>query len=75
MVLVSAVMAVLVMTAVPLDSTLPFFVVWICEPFSPLQPSKTPETPNLSKICPSNCFGVPVRGTEIWKNLSEFEKR
>ena len=28
-----------------------------CEPFSPLQPSKTPETPNLSKICPSDCFG------------------
>ena len=30
---------------------------WACEPFSPLQPSKTPETPNLSKICPSDCFG------------------
>ena len=37
----------------------------ICEPFSPLQPSKTPKTPNLSKICPGNCWGVPVRGTEI----------
>ena len=31
--------------------------LWRCEPFSPLQPSKTLETPNLSKICPSDCFG------------------
>ena len=29
----------------------------IANPFPPLQPSKTPETPNLSKICPSDCFG------------------
>ena len=28
-----------------------------CEPFFPLQHSKTPdETPKLSKICPSDCF-------------------
>ena len=27
-----------------------------CEPFFPLQHSKTPRTPNLSKICPSDCF-------------------
>ena len=33
------------------------WMVLCCEPFSPLQPSKTPETPNLSKICPSDCFG------------------
>ena len=30
---------------------------FVANPFPPLQPSKTPETPNLSKICPSNCFG------------------
>ena len=37
--------------------TPPPWMHWRCEPFSPLQPSKTPETPNLSKICPSDCFG------------------
>ena len=48
--------------------------VQICELFSHYSIQKTPETPNLSKICPSDCFlGVPARGTEIWKNLSKFE--
>ena len=43
--------------------------------FSPLQPSKTPETPNLSKICPSDCFGGFQSGGlkfgKICQNLSE----
>ena len=47
----------------------------VANPFPPLQPSKTPETPNLSEICPSVVFGVPVRGTEIWKNLSKFVRK
>ena len=46
-----------------------------CEPFSPLQPSKTPETPNLSQICPSDCFGGFQSGGlkfgKICQNLSE----
>ena len=47
-----------------------------CEPFSALQHSKTPETPNLSKICPGDCFwGVPVWGTKIWKKLSNFVRK
>ena len=47
-----------------------------CEPFSPLQPSKMPETPNLSKNLSQRLFwGVPVRGTEIWKNLSKFVRK
>ena len=33
-----------------------------CEPFSPLQPSKTPETPNLSKICPTDSFPGSSQG-------------
>ena len=44
-------------------------------PFSPLQRSKTPETPNLSKICPSDCFGGFQSGRlkfgKICQNLSE----
>ena len=46
-----------------------------CKPFSPLQPSKTPETPNLSEICPSDCFwGFQSGGLKFGKicqNLSE----
>ena len=39
---------------------------WSCEPAIPLQHSKRPRTPNLSKICSSDCFlRVPVKGTEI----------
>ena len=47
-----------------------------CEPFSPSQRSKTPRTPNLFKICPSDCFsGFRSRGVKFVKNLSKFEKR
>ena len=46
-----------------------------CEPLTPLQPSKTPETPNLSEICPSDCFwGFQSGGlkfVKICQNLSE----
>ena len=46
-----------------------------CEPFSPLQPSKKPETPNLSEICPRDCFGGFQSGELkfgiICQNLSE----
>ena len=48
----------------------------VCEPFSPLQLPKTPRTPNLSKICPGDCFwGFQSGGLELVKNLSKFEKR
>ena len=33
-----------------------FFRNSSCEPFFPLQHSKTPRNPNLSKICPDDCF-------------------
>ena len=46
-----------------------------CEPFFPLQHSKTPRTPNLSKICPGDClwrfeFGG-LELVKIYRNLSE----
>ena len=42
-----------------------------CEPFSPLQHSKTPRTPNLSKVCPDDCFsGFQSGGPKFVKNLS-----
>ena len=51
------------------------FEIKTCEPFSPLQRSKTPETPNLSKICRSDCFwGFQSGGLKFGKicqNLSE----
>ena len=47
-----------------------------CETFFPLQHSKTPRTPNLSKICPSDCFsGFQSGCPKFVKNLSKFEKR
>ena len=50
-----------------------------CEPFSPLQPSTTPETPNLSKICPSDCFGGFQSGglkfEKICQNLKNGNSR
>ena len=43
-----------------------------CEPFFPLQHSKTPRTPNLSKICPDDCFsGFQSGGPKFVKNLSK----
>ena len=51
------------------------FSILPCEPFFPLHHSKTPETPNLSKICPSDCFwGFQSGGRKfekICQNLSE----
>ena len=47
-------------------------VVWGCEPFFPLQRSKTPRTPNLSKICPDDCFsGFQSGGTQICQKFVE----
>ena len=47
----------------------------ICEPFFPLQHSKTPRTPNLSKICPDDCFsGFPSGGRKFVQNLSKIWK-
>ena len=44
-----------------------------CESFFPLQHSKTPRTPNLSKT--SDCFwGSQSGGQKFEKNLSKFEK-
>ena len=63
----------------PKDPTVPRDSELLCRsvsnPFSPLQPSKTPETPNLCKICPSDCFGRFQSGGlkfgKICQNLSE----
>ena len=47
-----------------------------CETFSPLQPSKKRRTPNLSKICPSDCFwGFQSRGQEIEKKCQNLKNR
>ena len=47
-----------------------------CEPFFPLQHSKTPRTPNLSKICPSDRFwGFQTGGLKFVKNLSKFVRK
>ena len=47
----------------------------VASPFPPLQPSKTPETPNLSKICPSDCFGgFQSGGLKFGKTCQKFEK-
>ena len=52
------------------------FELVLAFPFPPYSLQKRPKPPNLSKICPSNCFGgVPVRGTEIWNDLSKFVRK
>ena len=41
-----------------------------CEPSGPLQHSKMPRTPNLSKTCPDDWFsGSQIRGTQICQTL------
>ena len=48
----------------------------ICKPLFPLQHSKTPWTPNLSKVCPSGGFwGFQSGGLEFVKDFSKFVKR
>ena len=52
------------------------FLLRFSNPFPPLQRSKTPETPNLSKICPSDCFwGFQSGGLKIGKICQNFEKK
>ena len=43
----------------------------VANPFSPLTAFKNARNPKFVQIV----LGVPVRGTEIWKNLSKFEKQ
>ena len=46
-----------------------------CETFFPLQHSKTPRTPNLSKICPSDCFwGFQSGGQNFEKNCQNLSE-
>ena len=52
-----------------------FLFLGLRNPF-PLTAFKTPRTPNLSKICPSDCFwGFQAGGQKFVKNLSKFEER
>ena len=45
-------------------------------PLTAFKNARNPKFVQKSKICPSDCFGgVPVRGTEIWKNLSKFVRK
>ena len=49
---------------------------WICEPFFPLQHSKTPRTPNLIKICPDDCFsGFQLGEPKFVKNCRKFVRK
>ena len=53
---------------VPFSLLFPCFCLKICEPFFPLQHSKTPKTPNLFKSCPSDCFwGFQLGGLKFVK--------
>ena len=46
-----------------------------CKPSGPLQHLKMPRTPNLSKICPDDCFsGFQSGGPKFVKNLSKIWK-
>ena len=48
----------------------------VANPFPPYSLQKRPETPNFCpKFVPAIVLGVPVRGTEIWKNLEKFVRK
>ena len=45
----------------------------VCEHSAPLQHSKTPQTPNLFKICPDDCFsGLQSEELNFVSTLSKF---
>ena len=44
----------------------------LANPFPPHSLRKRPKPQICPKFVPAIVFGVPVRGTEIWKNLSKF---
>ena len=47
-----------------------YWVIKLCEPHDSLQHSKMTQTPDLSKICPDDCFsGIQSEALEFVRNL------